>query len=582
MNEKDINFWKLVDNESQVIRLKAEIEHLKSLSQTSKDNYIQEHIALRKEIEKLQQDVRNEQEKVLSAKREIKAREEKFDACSEQLAFARSEFFAEKEIFEKRILDLQKQNQALKAGETEFIAKVDSLRREHRNDLIDRDNLVRSLQFDVEMLAKEKQVLMRQLEAAYSSLKDVNHVESQLNCSLEEKNLLEEQLKKSNESQKLSDIFQDELKELKLFRAQNEELRKENEILQKSALFVDELRAKTEVMEIEISNLNKALESVPELKRNLETLKDEIKNWQSVTGLQNPSDVAEQIASLNEVEQRLCNEVKFLKGRCEELSKTNEEKTLIEGSTVDMVNVFNYVKPVESTKPAEVAIQVEMVETVDQKLESENNNEMISDGEPSRKRTKRVADPTSCETSELESLRNQLREQTDLNKNVLEENKELKKRLEQFENLKNSEQNTKSSVETTKSTDNEVEKIKQQLITNEKKYHHIIEAVKRTSKEFREVVNILTGYRIDVLKQKMYRLSHVYSTNPSDVLLFELENVGSMKLVSNDYSEQLSSLIDNYVKKRESFPALLASVTMDLFERQPQIASESSSKSVNQ
>jgi mitotic spindle assembly checkpoint protein MAD1 len=119
----------------------------------------------------------------------------------------------------------------------------------------------------------------------------------------------------------------------------------------------------------------------------------------------------------------------------------------------------------------------------------------------------------------------------------------------------------------------EVEKLKQKLISAEKRQQSIIEAFKKTSKDFREVCYILTGYRIDALKQNIYRLSHVYADSPNDNLLFEwAETDRGIKLLENDYSEKLTDLLQTYLKQHDSFPAFLASLTLDLFHKQTHVA----------
>ena len=41
-----------------------------------------------------------------------------------------------------------------------------------------------------------------------------------------------------------------------------------------------------------------------------------------------------------------------------------------------------------------------------------------------------------------------------------------------------------------------------------------------------------------------------------------------MQLLANEYSDTLADLIDAYLSQADSIPAFLASVTMDLFNKQ--------------
>lgn len=50
----------------------------------------------------------------------------------------------------------------------------------------------------------------------------------------------------------------------------------------------------------------------------------------------------------------------------------------------------------------------------------------------------------------------------------------------------------------------------------------LTEAFKSTSREFREAIHALLGFKIDALKNKTYRLCSLYSDSPQQFLLFKV------------------------------------------------------------
>ena len=70
--------------------------------------------------------------------------------------------------------------------------------------------------------------------------------------------------------------------------------------------------------------------------------------------------------------------------------------------------------------------------------------------------------------------------------------------------------------------------------------------------------------RVDALKQKIYKLSHMYA-NHDDCLFIE-KDIGTV-LLETPFSAQFIDLIDKYLKEYDSFPTFLASVSLRLFEK---------------
>jgi len=102
----------------------------------------------------------------------------------------------------------------------------------------------------------------------------------------------------------------------------------------------------------------------------------------------------------------------------------------------------------------------------------------------------------------------------------------------------------------------------------ELKNKRLMEAFQKTSQDYREAVFRLFGYKLDVPITKQYKLMSIYAESPTDCLLFSQSASGEMQLLANEFSDSLADLIDAYLNQADSIPAFLASVTMDLFNRQ--------------
>lgn len=115
--------------------------------------------------------------------------------------------------------------------------------------------------------------------------------------------------------------------------------------------------------------------------------------------------------------------------------------------------------------------------------------------------------------------------------------------------------------------------LQEQLASAESKYRRLVEAFRRTSQDFRTGCYILTGYRVDVLDQGHFKLTHVYAESPDDYLLFQ-NSSESMNVLETDYLHQLSSLAATYLGQHNSIPAFLAALTLKLFTQQTGLTSD--------
>ncbi|EDO29862.1 predicted protein, partial [Nematostella vectensis] len=68
----------------------------------------------------------------------------------------------------------------------------------------------------------------------------------------------------------------------------------------------------------------------------------------------------------------------------------------------------------------------------------------------------------------------------------------------------------------------QVQDVKAQLSSSELKNQRLKEVFSRKIQEFREACYALTGYKIDVVRDKKYRLQSMYAERANDDLLFEV------------------------------------------------------------
>ncbi|RZF39500.1 hypothetical protein LSTR_LSTR001021 [Laodelphax striatellus] len=116
-------------------------------------------------------------------------------------------------------------------------------------------------------------------------------------------------------------------------------------------------------------------------------------------------------------------------------------------------------------------------------------------------------------------------------------------------------------------TAKEVEELREKLKSVERQNQKLCEMFKMTGQEFRDAINMLLGYKVDALANKMYRLTNVYSDAPDQHLLFKLSQSGDMELLETPFSNTLGDLIDQHLYQENSIPTFLSSITLLLFQR---------------
>lgn len=149
------------------------------------------------------------------------------------------------------------------------------------------------------------------------------------------------------------------------------------------------------------------------------------------------------------------------------------------------------------------------------------------------------------------------------------ENERLKARIEVLESGVDADVTRRQdeAVNTAQQLEELTKKVEEYKVREEK----ILTSFRKTAREFREVCYLLTGYRIDALRDGKYGLSSMYAEREEDKLYFHVGPDGTIELLRNDYSDKLSEFVKTYLENADSFPAFLSAITLDLFKSSTQI-----------
>lgn len=150
-----------------------------------------------------------------------------------------------------------------------------------------------------------------------------------------------------------------------------------------------------------------------------------------------------------------------------------------------------------------------------------------------------------------------------------EENETLKQRLKILEESGGQAEDVTEQVQKRlqePSSSKEVDELKVQLNKEELKNKRLMEAFSMKSREFREVCYQLTGYKIDFHYTKQYKVTSMYAERRDDFFIFQQGEKNDMQLLATDFTANLQESIDLYLSQRNSIPAFLSSVTLDLFK----------------
>lgn len=111
----------------------------------------------------------------------------------------------------------------------------------------------------------------------------------------------------------------------------------------------------------------------------------------------------------------------------------------------------------------------------------------------------------------------------------------------------------------------EMQALKEQLKTLDTQNQRLKEYFKSSMQEFRNVVYMLLGYKVDRSSNSQYKLTSMYAETPSDQLCFQLNPEGTLNLLENQFSAALEDMVELHLRHQNSIPVFLSAITMDLF-----------------
>jgi len=113
----------------------------------------------------------------------------------------------------------------------------------------------------------------------------------------------------------------------------------------------------------------------------------------------------------------------------------------------------------------------------------------------------------------------------------------------------------------------EVEKLTEKLKSADLKNQRIMEAFTKTSKEFRTLVGLTTGYRVDSKGDGIFKL-RPYLCDKNQYLLFSISPEDEVNLLETDFSQSLGVLMEKHLEENNSIPMFLSALMMKLWRKQ--------------
>lgn len=123
----------------------------------------------------------------------------------------------------------------------------------------------------------------------------------------------------------------------------------------------------------------------------------------------------------------------------------------------------------------------------------------------------------------------------------------------------------------------DIEKLREELKQSEIKldrlkqvFSILLKAFKYKIGEFREAVFSLLGYKLDIADNAVISLLSVYAFSPNDTICVQ-KGENSLQLLETPFLSNavygISKEVEIYYKRGKSIPALLAGVTLNLWEK---------------
>ncbi|CAG9834259.1 unnamed protein product [Diabrotica balteata] len=158
-----------------------------------------------------------------------------------------------------------------------------------------------------------------------------------------------------------------------------------------------------------------------------------------------------------------------------------------------------------------------------------------------------------------------------LSESLAQRGKQVEKLQQEIEKLKRKIKNMEEGIEYSKLGDitltgKEITQLKEQLQSQENQNQLLKDYFKSQMQEFRNVIYMLLGYKIDRTQNSLYKLRSMYAEQADDLLCFQVNKDGDLNLLENEFSATLESMINLHLRHQKSIPVFLSAITMDLFQ----------------
>lgn len=107
--------------------------------------------------------------------------------------------------------------------------------------------------------------------------------------------------------------------------------------------------------------------------------------------------------------------------------------------------------------------------------------------------------------------------------------------------------------------------LKEQIKTLEAQNQRLKEFFKSSMQEFRTVIYMLLGYKVDKTSNSQYKLTSMYADSSEDHICFQLNPEGALNLLENRFSAALEDMVELHLRHQKSIPVFLSAITIDLF-----------------
>lgn len=151
---------------------------------------------------------------------------------------------------------------------------------------------------------------------------------------------------------------------------------------------------------------------------------------------------------------------------------------------------------------------------------------------------------------------------------LTKEENEKKKLQADVERLKRKIRHLEEGIESSKLnmsiSPEEIKQLKEMNKATELQMQKLKEYFKSSMQEFRNVVYMLLGYKIDK-NNSQYKLTSMYAETENDTLHFQLNSEGFLDLLENQFSTSLEELIELHLRHQKSIPVFLSALTINTF-----------------